>query len=237
MGAALRPPGARAGGEGRARGGGGARLRLARRSRASRVATGRVARNNATRKLDTALSATRRRLARADGCPRQPWLTRADIGKPRSGGLPTSQLPESSPVVPHRPGWHGPRLSRGTWPLPSHRAPPRAPTNAIAPRRRRCTRRTSSDPRLNPQLHLVALDGAGHEQGGELCWQGLSDLQTSEGITAAVVGASRCSDGGRATLEDATWSGGVRSWWPYAAPWAWARLARSSSREMPPSAL
>ena len=34
--------------------------------------------------------------------------------------------------------------------------------------------------RLNPHLHLVALDGAWHEQGGELCWQGLGHLQTSE---------------------------------------------------------
>ena len=40
--------------------------------------------------------------------------------------------------------------------------------------------RTSSDLRLNPHLHLVALDGAWHEQGGELCWQGLGHLQTSE---------------------------------------------------------
>ena len=32
--------------------------------------------------------------------------------------------------------------------------------------------RTSSDLRLNPHLHMVALDGAWHEQGGELCWQG-----------------------------------------------------------------
>lgn len=40
--------------------------------------------------------------------------------------------------------------------------------------------RTSSDLRLNPHLHLVALDGAWHEQCGELCWQGLGHLQTSE---------------------------------------------------------
>ena len=40
--------------------------------------------------------------------------------------------------------------------------------------------RTSSDLRLNPHLHVVALDGAWHEQGNELCWQGLSHLQTSE---------------------------------------------------------
>jgi len=40
--------------------------------------------------------------------------------------------------------------------------------------------RTSSDLRLNPHLHLVALDGAWDEEGGELCWQGLGHLQTSE---------------------------------------------------------
>ena len=40
--------------------------------------------------------------------------------------------------------------------------------------------RTSSDLRLNPHLHLVALDGAWHDQGGELSWQGLGHLQTSE---------------------------------------------------------
>jgi inositol monophosphatase family protein/putative transposase len=40
--------------------------------------------------------------------------------------------------------------------------------------------RTSSDLRLNPHLHLVALDGAWHEEGGELYWQGLGHLQTSE---------------------------------------------------------
>ena len=40
--------------------------------------------------------------------------------------------------------------------------------------------RTSSDLRLNPHLHAVVLDGAWHEEGGELCWQGLSHLKTSE---------------------------------------------------------
>ena len=40
--------------------------------------------------------------------------------------------------------------------------------------------RTSSDLRLNPHLHMVALDGAWHEQDGELCWQGLGHLKTSE---------------------------------------------------------
>jgi hypothetical protein len=33
--------------------------------------------------------------------------------------------------------------------------------------------RTSSDLRLNPHLHLVALDGAYHEQGADLAWQAL----------------------------------------------------------------
>ena len=41
--------------------------------------------------------------------------------------------------------------------------------------------RTSSDMRLNPHLHAVVLDGAWYEQGGELCWQGLSHLKTSGG--------------------------------------------------------
>ena len=40
--------------------------------------------------------------------------------------------------------------------------------------------RTSSDMRLNPHLHAVVLDGAWYEQDGELCWQGLSHLKTSE---------------------------------------------------------
>jgi len=40
--------------------------------------------------------------------------------------------------------------------------------------------RTSSDLRLNPHLHLVALDGAYHEQGAELAWVGLGHLKTSE---------------------------------------------------------
>ena len=40
--------------------------------------------------------------------------------------------------------------------------------------------RTSSDLRLNPHLHLVVLDGAWHEEGGELAWEGLSHLGTSE---------------------------------------------------------
>jgi Transposase zinc-binding domain/Putative transposase len=40
--------------------------------------------------------------------------------------------------------------------------------------------RTSSDLRLNPHLHLVALDGAYHEQGADLAWQALGHLKTSE---------------------------------------------------------
>jgi hypothetical protein len=32
--------------------------------------------------------------------------------------------------------------------------------------------RTSSDLRLNPHLHLVVLDGAWYEEGGELAWEG-----------------------------------------------------------------
>ena len=40
--------------------------------------------------------------------------------------------------------------------------------------------RTSSDLRLNPHLHLIVLDGAWHEDGGELAWEGLGHLRTSE---------------------------------------------------------
>jgi Putative transposase len=40
--------------------------------------------------------------------------------------------------------------------------------------------RTSADLRLNPHLHLVALDGAYHEQGAELVWHALGHLKTSE---------------------------------------------------------
>jgi hypothetical protein len=40
--------------------------------------------------------------------------------------------------------------------------------------------RTSSDLRLNPHLHLVVLDGAWYEAGGELAWGGLSPLGTRE---------------------------------------------------------
>ncbi|HEX9810115.1 MAG TPA: transposase, partial [Alphaproteobacteria bacterium] len=40
--------------------------------------------------------------------------------------------------------------------------------------------RTSSDLRLNPHLHMIALDGAWREDGGELGWEGLGHLRTSE---------------------------------------------------------
>jgi hypothetical protein len=40
--------------------------------------------------------------------------------------------------------------------------------------------RTSSDLWLNPHLHLIVLDGTWHEEGGELAWEGLSHLRTSE---------------------------------------------------------
>lgn len=40
--------------------------------------------------------------------------------------------------------------------------------------------RTSSDLRLNPHLHLIALDGTWREQDGELAWEGFGHLRTSE---------------------------------------------------------
>jgi hypothetical protein len=40
--------------------------------------------------------------------------------------------------------------------------------------------RTSSDLRLNPHLDVIALDGAWREQDGELAWEGLGHLATSE---------------------------------------------------------
>ena len=39
---------------------------------------------------------------------------------------------------------------------------------------------TSSDLRLNPHLHIIALDGAWREDGGEFAWEGLGHLGTSE---------------------------------------------------------
>ena len=39
---------------------------------------------------------------------------------------------------------------------------------------------TSSDLRLNPHLHMVALDGAYHEEEGELVWEGPGQLKKSE---------------------------------------------------------
>ena len=40
--------------------------------------------------------------------------------------------------------------------------------------------RTSSDLRLNPHLHMIALDGTWREDGGDLAWEGLGHLGTSE---------------------------------------------------------
>jgi hypothetical protein len=40
--------------------------------------------------------------------------------------------------------------------------------------------RTRSDLRLNPHLHVVFLDGAYHQDGGELAWRELGHLQTRE---------------------------------------------------------
>jgi hypothetical protein len=40
--------------------------------------------------------------------------------------------------------------------------------------------RTSSDLRLDPHLHLIALDGTWREDGGELAWERLGHLRTSE---------------------------------------------------------
>lgn len=40
--------------------------------------------------------------------------------------------------------------------------------------------RTSSDMRLNPHLHTIALDGAQSEKGDELVFSGLGYLKTSE---------------------------------------------------------
>ncbi len=39
---------------------------------------------------------------------------------------------------------------------------------------------TSSDLRLNPHAHVVSLDRAWYEEGGELCWWSLGHLKTSE---------------------------------------------------------
>jgi len=40
--------------------------------------------------------------------------------------------------------------------------------------------RTSSDLRLNPHLHMIALDGTWCEKDGELAWEGLGHFRTSE---------------------------------------------------------
>lgn len=40
--------------------------------------------------------------------------------------------------------------------------------------------RASSDMRLNPHLHAVVLDGAWYGQGGQLRWEGLGHMKTTE---------------------------------------------------------
>jgi hypothetical protein len=55
------------------------------------------------------------------------------------------------------------------------RAEGRAKTGAVS-----AAQRTSSDLRLNPHVHVVALDGAYHEEGAELVWEALGYLKTSE---------------------------------------------------------
>ena len=52
---------------------------------------------------------------------------------------------------------------------------PGAKTGAVG-----VAQRTSSDLRLNPHLHMVVLDGTWREQDGELAWEGLGHLRTSE---------------------------------------------------------
>ncbi len=52
---------------------------------------------------------------------------------------------------------------------------PRAKSGAVT-----AVQRTSSDLRLNPHIHVIALDGAWREQDGELAWEGLGHLGTSE---------------------------------------------------------
>ena len=52
---------------------------------------------------------------------------------------------------------------------------PRAKSGAVS-----AVPRTSSDLRLNPHLHRIALDGGWREEDGELAWEGLGHLRTSE---------------------------------------------------------
>jgi hypothetical protein len=51
----------------------------------------------------------------------------------------------------------------------------RAKTGAVT-----AVQRTSSDMRLNPHLHTIALDGAWYEQGSRLVFTGLGHLKTGE---------------------------------------------------------
>src|SRR5262249_24161061 len=61
-------------------------------------------------------------------------------------------------------------------------APPRGEGGGLGAKSGAVTavQRTSSDLRLNPHLHVIALDGAWREQDGGLAWEGLGDLGTSE---------------------------------------------------------
>lgn len=81
---------------------------------------------------------------------------------------------------------------------------PRAKSGAVT-----VVQRTSSDLRLNPHLHLVVLDGAWYEEGGELAWEGLSHLGTSRlhahGLIAKIPRSRRwrVSLAGRRTMSTA----------------------------------
>jgi hypothetical protein len=55
------------------------------------------------------------------------------------------------------------------------RGKPHARTGSVT-----LVQRTSSDLRLNPHLHVVFLDGAYHQDSGELVWQQLGQLRTRE---------------------------------------------------------
>jgi hypothetical protein len=52
---------------------------------------------------------------------------------------------------------------------------PRVKSGAVT-----AVQRTSSDLRLNPHLHRIALDGGWREEDGELAWEGLGHLRNSE---------------------------------------------------------
>jgi hypothetical protein len=71
--------------------------------------------------------------------------------------------------------------------------------------------RTSSDLRLNPHLHLVVLDGVWYEDGGELAWEGLSHLGTSEVGEVLGTFGDEAEPDGRATLLPSLHSGAAGS--------------------------